>query len=181
MTWRCPLRLVESEEAYPREGTVAPFPESPARTTVELGAIVTDKREAVAAAYVLVADLADMGAHQPHVLTPDGDIQTGRLNADYRQQLTRWTAQSNAADRATARDPGPRQARGPVGERPEDVSVVVPFGRRSVLLDQVAGAGAALVHRLVALVIGAVPAGALPGRQAWGGAGGRSAPAGRRP
>lgn len=36
---------------------------------------------------------------------------------------------------------------------PEAVSVVVPFGRRSVLLDEVAGAGAAVVHRLVALVM----------------------------
>ncbi len=89
-----PVRLVASEEAYPREGTVAPFPKSPAQTTVDLGVIVTDKREAVVAAYALAADLlADMGAHQPHVLTPDGDIQIGQLNADYRQQLTGWDAE----------------------------------------------------------------------------------------
>ncbi|WP_329240454.1 hypothetical protein OG223_53810 [Streptomyces sp. NBC_01478] len=60
---------------------------------MDLGAIVTDRREAVVAAYALVADLlADMGAHQPYVLTPDGDIQIARLNADYRQQLTGWDA-----------------------------------------------------------------------------------------
>ncbi|MEV0226769.1 ATP-binding protein [Streptomyces sp. NPDC050704] len=88
-----PVRLVASEEAYPRDGTVAPLPESPAQTTVDLGAIVTDKREAVVAAYALVADLlADMGTHQPYVLTPDGDIQIDRLNTDYRQQLTGWDA-----------------------------------------------------------------------------------------
>ena len=60
---------------------------------VDLGAIVTDKREAVVAAYALVADLlADMGAHQPYVLTPVGDIQIDRLNSDYRRQLTGWDA-----------------------------------------------------------------------------------------
>ncbi|MFI7414053.1 hypothetical protein ACIBU0_35945 [Streptomyces sp. NPDC049627] len=88
-----PVRLAASEEAYPRDGHVAPFPQSPAQTTVDLGAIVTDKREAVVAAYALVADLlADMGAHQPYVLTSDGDIQIDRLNSDYRQQLTGWDA-----------------------------------------------------------------------------------------
>ncbi|EFE71909.1 hypothetical protein ABT269_21975 [Streptomyces viridosporus] len=42
-------------------------------------------------AYALVSDLlADMGAHQPHVLTSEGDILTDRLNADFRQALTGW-------------------------------------------------------------------------------------------
>ncbi|SMF78240.1 hypothetical protein [Streptomyces sp. Amel2xC10] len=101
MAWCCPLRSTAStaatgsvrlgslEDGYPRDGTLAPLPESPAQTTVDLGAIVTDKREGVVAAYALVADLlADMGAHQPYVLTPDGDIQIDRLNSDYCQQLT---------------------------------------------------------------------------------------------
>jgi hypothetical protein len=87
-----PVRLVASEGAFP-DGPAAPLPEIPAQTTADLAAIVTDKREALVAAYTLVADLlADMGAHQPHVLTSEGDILTDRLNADYRQLLTGWDA-----------------------------------------------------------------------------------------
>ncbi|WP_217211901.1 helix-turn-helix domain-containing protein [Streptomyces sp. AC550_RSS872] len=87
-----PVRLVVSEGAF-QHGPLMPLPATPAHTTADLGAIVTDKREAVVVACALVSDLlADMGAHQPHVLTPDGDILTDRLNADFRQALTGWTA-----------------------------------------------------------------------------------------
>ncbi|MEV5582211.1 hypothetical protein AB0L39_27090 [Streptomyces parvus] len=41
----------------------------------------------------LVSDLlADMGVHQPHVLTSEGDILADRLNADFRHALTGWKA-----------------------------------------------------------------------------------------
>ncbi|KUO15933.1 hypothetical protein AQJ91_38605 [Streptomyces dysideae] len=87
-----PVRLVASEEAFP-DGPAAPLPETPAQTTADLSAIVTDRREAVVTAYTLVADLlADMGAHQPHVLTSEGDILINRLNADHRRELTGWDA-----------------------------------------------------------------------------------------
>ncbi|MFE3637487.1 hypothetical protein [Streptomyces sp. NPDC059168] len=70
-----------------------PLPATPAQTTADLDAIVTDKREAVVAACALVSDLlADMGAHQPHVLTPEGDILVDRLSTDFRQSLTGWDA-----------------------------------------------------------------------------------------
>jgi hypothetical protein len=83
-----PVRLIASEDAF-REGLIAPIPETPAQTTMALGAVVSDKREAVIAGHTLVADLlADMGAHQPHVVTPDGDLLTSRLGAGYRQLLT---------------------------------------------------------------------------------------------
>ncbi|MFB8000476.1 hypothetical protein ACFC4G_48055 [Streptomyces sp. NPDC056002] len=42
-------------------------------------------------ACALASDLlADMGAHQPHILTPEGDILTDRLNDGFRHQLTGW-------------------------------------------------------------------------------------------
>lgn len=68
-----------------------PLPVTLAQTTGDLAAIVTDKREAVVVACGLASDLpADMGAHQPHILTPEGDILTARLNDGFRHQLTGW-------------------------------------------------------------------------------------------
>jgi hypothetical protein len=82
-----PVRLVVSESAF-QHGPEMPFPATPAQTTGDVAAIVTDKREAVVVACALVSDLlADMGAHQPHVLTPEGDLLTDRLNDGYRLQL----------------------------------------------------------------------------------------------
>ncbi|WP_431998581.1 AlbA family DNA-binding domain-containing protein [Streptomyces fungicidicus] len=87
-----PVRLVVSESAF-QHGPLMPLPATPAQTTADLDAIVTDKREAVVAACALVSDLlADMGAHQPHVLTPEGDILVDRLSTDFRQSLTGWDA-----------------------------------------------------------------------------------------
>ncbi|MGV4888024.1 hypothetical protein ACSR0Z_15675 [Streptomyces viridosporus] len=84
------VRLVVSESAF-QHGPLMPIPATPAQTTADLTAIVADKREAVVVACALVSDLlADMGAHQPHVLTSEGDILTDRLNADFRQALTGW-------------------------------------------------------------------------------------------
>ncbi|MFI5672843.1 hypothetical protein [Streptomyces sp. NPDC051704] len=34
-----------------------------------------------------------MGTHQPHVLTPDGNIRLDRLDGSYRQALTGWDPQ----------------------------------------------------------------------------------------
>ncbi|MFJ7131018.1 helix-turn-helix domain-containing protein [Streptomyces sp. NPDC098101] len=84
------LRVVASEDDFQR-GPGKPIPSTPARTTANLQALVADKHEAVSTAYALAADLlADMSVHQPYVLTPEGDIQTDRLNNDYRSQLTGW-------------------------------------------------------------------------------------------
>ncbi|MFE6838589.1 hypothetical protein ACFVFI_27585 [Streptomyces sp. NPDC057705] len=85
------LRLVVSQSAF-QHGPAGSLPATPAQTTATLAAITTDKKEAVITAYSLVSDLlADMGAHQPHVLTPDGDIRLDRLE-DYRSTLTGWDA-----------------------------------------------------------------------------------------
>lgn len=85
-----PVHLIVSESAF-HHGPAMPFPATPAQTTADLGAIVTDKREAIVVACALVSDLlADMGAHQPYVLTPEGDILTDRLSVGFRQQLTGW-------------------------------------------------------------------------------------------
>jgi hypothetical protein len=85
-----PVRLVVNEGAF-QHGPAAPFPAIPAQTTADLAAIITDRREAVVAANALCSDLlADMGAHQPHVLTPDGDILTDRLDPGFRSALTGW-------------------------------------------------------------------------------------------
>ncbi|MFD8096864.1 hypothetical protein [Streptomyces malaysiensis] len=87
-----PVRLVVSESAF-QHGPAMPLPETPAQTTGDLAAIVTDKREAVVVAFALASDLlADMGAHQPHVLTLEGDILTDRLNDGFRHQLRDWGA-----------------------------------------------------------------------------------------
>ncbi|WP_331734874.1 ATP-binding protein [Streptomyces sp. NBC_00887] len=84
-----PVYLRVSEHAF-NDGPPAPLPPTPAQTTANLAAIINDKREAVVAACALASDLlADMGAHQPSVLTTDGDIVLTRLG-DYRHQLTGW-------------------------------------------------------------------------------------------
>ncbi|MFE3143364.1 hypothetical protein [Streptomyces scopuliridis] len=83
--------MLASPDSFNR-GKAMPFPATPARMTADLAAIVTDKREAVVTACALVSDLlADMGAHQPHVLTPEGDILIDRLG-DFRSDLTGWDA-----------------------------------------------------------------------------------------
>ncbi|MER6561042.1 ATP-binding protein [Streptomyces sp. NPDC001027] len=74
-----PVHLIAAEHAFPH-GHAMPFPATPAQTTGDLSAIVTDQREAVVVAWALVSDLlADMGAHEPHVLTPEGEILMDRL------------------------------------------------------------------------------------------------------
>jgi hypothetical protein len=74
-----PVYLIAEEHAF-HHGPAMPFPATPAQTTGNLAAIVTDQREAVVVACTLVSDLlADMGAHEPHVLTPEGEILTDRL------------------------------------------------------------------------------------------------------
>ncbi|MFI6284374.1 hypothetical protein ACIBCM_06365 [Streptomyces sp. NPDC051018] len=84
------VRLVVTESAFQRSPAL-PLPAAPAETTGDLTAIVTDKREAVVVACALVSDLlADMGAHQPHILTPEGNILTDRLNDGLRHELTGW-------------------------------------------------------------------------------------------
>ncbi|MET8081215.1 ATP-binding protein [Streptomyces sp. NPDC005303] len=84
------VQLVVTESVF-QHGPALPLPTAPAQTTGDLAAIVTDKREAVVVAWTLAADLlADMGAHQPHILTSDGDILTDRLNDGFRHQLTGW-------------------------------------------------------------------------------------------
>lgn len=84
-----PVHLRVSEHTF-NDGPPAPLPPTPAQTIANLAAIINDKREAVVAACALASDLlADMGAHQPSVLTTDGDIVLTRLG-DYRLQLTGW-------------------------------------------------------------------------------------------
>ncbi|MFJ3825577.1 AlbA family DNA-binding domain-containing protein [Streptomyces nodosus] len=74
-----PVHLIASEHAF-HHGPATPLPAVPAQTTGDLSAIVTDQREAVVVACALVSDLlADMGAHEPHVLTPEGEILIDRL------------------------------------------------------------------------------------------------------
>jgi hypothetical protein len=74
-----PVHLIPSEHMF-RHGPAMPFPAVPAQTTGDLAAVVTDQREAVVVACALVSDLlADMGAHEPHVLTPEGEILIDRL------------------------------------------------------------------------------------------------------
>ncbi|OKI91907.1 hypothetical protein AMK18_31995 [Streptomyces sp. CB01249] len=76
-------------DSYFQRAPALPFPAVPAEVTADLTALVTDKREAVGVACALASDLlADMGAHQPHILTPDGDIRMDRLNNDLRHALT---------------------------------------------------------------------------------------------
>ncbi|MFH9712901.1 hypothetical protein ACH4MW_37060 [Streptomyces luteogriseus] len=87
-----PVRLVVSESAF-QHGPAMPLPTTPAQTTGDLAVLVTDKREAVVVTGALVSDLlADMGVHQPHVLTSEGDILADRPNADFRHALTGWKA-----------------------------------------------------------------------------------------
>lgn len=74
-----PVHLIAAEHAFPH-GPATPLPAGPAQTTGDLAAIVTDQREAVVVACALVSDLlADMGAHEPHVLTPEGEILIDRI------------------------------------------------------------------------------------------------------
>ncbi|MFF2964576.1 hypothetical protein ACFVT1_38145 [Streptomyces sp. NPDC057963] len=83
------MRLVVSERHF-QHGSVGPIPRTPAQTTANLTALATDKREAVVTAYALAADLlADMGAHQPYLLTPEGDIQLDRPDGHH-DSLTDW-------------------------------------------------------------------------------------------
>jgi len=85
-----PVRLAVSDTAFQR-GPVGALPEAPAQTTADLAAITADPREAVIAAYTLVSDLlADIGAHQPHLLTPQGEISTEGLDSYYSAQLRGW-------------------------------------------------------------------------------------------
>lgn len=73
------VHLIASEHAF-THGPAMPLPAVPAQTTGDLAAIVTDQREAVAVACALVSDLlADMGAHEPHTLTAEGEILIDRL------------------------------------------------------------------------------------------------------
>ncbi|KUN51173.1 hypothetical protein AQJ46_51115 [Streptomyces canus] len=66
------VRLVVTEDVF-QPGPALPFPTTPAQTTGDLAAIVIDKREAVVVACALASDLlADMGGHQPHILTLTG-------------------------------------------------------------------------------------------------------------
>lgn len=67
-----PVHLTASEQAF-NHGPATPLPTIPAQTTGDLAAIVTDQPEAVVVACALVSEfLADMGAHEPYVLTPKG-------------------------------------------------------------------------------------------------------------
>lgn len=85
-----PVHLRVSEHSF-SDGPPAPLPPTPAQTTANLAAIINDKREAVVTACALASDLlADMGAHQPSVLTSDGDIVLARLG-DHRHHLTGWS------------------------------------------------------------------------------------------
>ncbi|MFF1717396.1 helix-turn-helix domain-containing protein [Streptomyces sp. NPDC058268] len=80
------VHLIVSEYAF-HHGPATPLPAVPAQTTGDLSALVTDQREAVVVACALVSDLlADMGAHEPHVLTPEGEILMDRI-ADFRHTL----------------------------------------------------------------------------------------------
>ncbi|MFE1444328.1 hypothetical protein [Streptomyces sp. NPDC058739] len=73
------MHLITSEHAF-THGPATPLPAAPAHTTGDLSVIVSDQREAVVVACALVSDLlADTGAHEPHVLTPEGEILTDRL------------------------------------------------------------------------------------------------------
>ncbi|MFZ4176701.1 hypothetical protein ACOZCI_20740 [Streptomyces griseoincarnatus] len=95
-----PVHLITSEHAF-THGPATPFPAVPVQTTGELSAIVTDQREAVVVACALVSDLlADMGAHEPHVLIPEGEILMDRLEG-FRHTLR------VATGLPTARNPGP--------------------------------------------------------------------------
>jgi hypothetical protein len=88
---RIPLRLVASGSVF-QHGSAGPLSETPAQTTANLAALVADKHEAVSTAYALAADLlADMGTHQPFVLTPEGDLRRERLD-DLRHMLIGWDA-----------------------------------------------------------------------------------------
>ncbi|MGW3060678.1 AlbA family DNA-binding domain-containing protein [Streptomyces goshikiensis] len=61
---------------FPQYRPAVPLPATPAQTTADLLAITSDSREAVITAYTLVSDLlADLGAHQPHLLTRDGELR----------------------------------------------------------------------------------------------------------
>ncbi|MFI9060203.1 helix-turn-helix domain-containing protein [Streptomyces anulatus] len=85
-----PVHLRVSEHSF-SDGPPAPLSPTPAQTTANLAAIINDKREAVVTACALASDLlADMGAHQPSVLTSDGDIVLARLG-DHRHHLTGWS------------------------------------------------------------------------------------------
>ncbi|MEU2415954.1 ATP-binding protein [Streptomyces sp. NPDC013099] len=87
-----PVRLTVTDSVFQR-GPALPLPAAPAEATGDLAAIVIDKREAVVVACALVSDLlADVGAHQPHILTPEGELLTERLNGQLRHDLTGWEA-----------------------------------------------------------------------------------------
>jgi hypothetical protein len=74
-----PLHLIAAEHAF-HHGPATPLPAVPAQTTGDLAAIVTDRREAVVVACALLSDLlADMGAHEPHALTSEGEILIDRI------------------------------------------------------------------------------------------------------
>ncbi|MEU8789759.1 ATP-binding protein [Streptomyces sp. NPDC048643] len=85
-----PLRLATSADAFQR-GPVSPVPATPAQTTADLAALTLSKQEAVVVAHILVSDLlADMGAHEPELLTADGSIAADKLNSEWRAELTGW-------------------------------------------------------------------------------------------
>ncbi|WP_331751947.1 ATP-binding protein [Streptomyces chartreusis] len=85
-----PVHVVVSEHSF-AEGSGEQFPSLPAETTGDLAAILTDKREAVVVACALLSDLmADMGTHQPHALTPSGELLIGKLPPDYQRTLAHW-------------------------------------------------------------------------------------------
>ncbi|MEV6011988.1 ATP-binding protein [Streptomyces sp. NPDC051976] len=85
-----PVKLIVTDDVF-QHGPVGRLSLAAAEITADLRALADDKHEAVIVAYSLASDLlADMGAHQPHVLTPDGDIQTNRLSSDWKRMLTGW-------------------------------------------------------------------------------------------
>ncbi|MFI2188184.1 hypothetical protein [Streptomyces sioyaensis] len=72
-------------------GPVVALPSTPARTTADLAAVATNMCEAIIVAYTLASDLlADMGAHEPGILNPEGDLRVERLNSGWRHRLTGW-------------------------------------------------------------------------------------------
>ncbi|UZJ33760.1 AlbA family DNA-binding domain-containing protein [Streptomyces endophytica] len=72
-------------------GSAVALPSTPVRTTADLVAVATNMREAITMAYTLASDLlADMGAHEPGILTPEGDLRVERLNSGWRHRLTGW-------------------------------------------------------------------------------------------
>ncbi|CAL9333187.1 hypothetical protein SUDANB106_00115 [Streptomyces sp. enrichment culture] len=67
------------------------MPKTPAQTTADLTALAADHHEAAVTAHTLITDLlADLGAHEPCFLTPDGHITTEDLSSAYTAQLSGW-------------------------------------------------------------------------------------------